>query len=206
MAYFLFVLHKIFLLFRGGGRPFNKYCVIGNLKFHNVKFNANSISIYGSMPLIKIGKNANVSIGNNFILRTGVDNGIDGGWTRICVSDNATLTIGEMSGMTNTAILCHEEITIGNYVNIGAGCMIMDSNFHSTNWHDRLDRKLDVSQAKNKSVHIGDVVFIGARSIICKGVSIGDHSMIAAGSVVVTNIPEGEIWGGNPAKFIRKCN
>jgi acetyltransferase-like isoleucine patch superfamily enzyme len=47
-------------------------------------------------------------------------------------------------------------------------------------------------------------VFIGARCIILKGVTIGEKSIVAAGSVVTKNIPEGEVWGGNPAKFIKK--
>ena len=82
--------------------------------------------------------------------------------------------------------------------------MIMDSNFHSTDWHDRLDRKKDIERHRNAPITIGDVVFIGARSIICKGVTIGDHAMIAAGSVVVKDIPAGELWGGNTARFIKK--
>ena len=47
-------------------------------------------------------------------------------------------------------------------------------------------------------------MFIGTRSIIYKGVNIGDCSRIAAGSVVINDIPADEVWGGNPAKFIRK--
>ena len=106
--------------------------------------------------------------------------------------------------MTNTTIQCYQNITIGDYVNIGAGCLIMDSNFHSTDWHDRMDRRKDTSMRINAPVHIGNVVFIGARSIICKGVTIGDHAMIAAGSVVVKDVPADEVWGGNPARFIKK--
>lgn len=53
-------------------------------------------------------------------------------------------------------------------------------------------------------VKIGNDVFIGAHSIICKPVTIGDHAVVAAGSVVTKDIPEGEIWGGVPAKFIKK--
>lgn len=53
---------------------------------------------------------------------------------------------------------------------------------------------------------INDNVFIGARCIILKGVTIGSKSIIGAGSVVTKNIPEGEIWAGNPAKFIKKYN
>jgi UDP-2-acetamido-3-amino-2,3-dideoxy-glucuronate N-acetyltransferase len=53
-------------------------------------------------------------------------------------------------------------------------------------------------------VKIGNYVFIGAHTIITKPISIGDFSIVAAGSVVTKNIPSGEIWGGVPAKFIKK--
>ena len=53
-------------------------------------------------------------------------------------------------------------------------------------------------------VVIGRNVFIGAMSIICQQVNIGDHAIIAAGSVVTKNVPPMEIWGGVPAKFIKK--
>ena len=47
-------------------------------------------------------------------------------------------------------------------------------------------------------------IFIGAHSIICQPVTIGDDVIIAAGSVETKDIPSGEIWGGVPAKFIKK--
>lgn len=53
-------------------------------------------------------------------------------------------------------------------------------------------------------VVIKDGVFIGAHCIILKGVTIGEKSIIGAGSVVTKSIPDGEIWAGNPAKFIRR--
>lgn len=55
-------------------------------------------------------------------------------------------------------------------------------------------------------IKIGDVVFIGARSIIWKGVTIGDHAMIATGSVVVKDVPANEVWRSNPAKSIKRIN
>lgn len=61
-----------------------------------------------------------------------------------------------------------------------------------------------ISVNKGAKLIIGDYVFIGTRSIICKGVTIGNHSIIAAGSVIVKDIPSDEVWGGNPARFIRK--
>lgn len=140
--------------------------------------------------------------GNNLIINTiGVDIFTN---SHIVVCQNAVLSIGNNSGITSTAIYCAEKIEIGNYVNIGAGCLVMDTNFHSTNWEIRMDRKKDILNAKTAPVKIDDFVFIGARSIICKGVHIGEKSLVAAGSVVVKDIPAGELWGGNPAKFIKK--
>ena len=159
---------------------------------------------YGNIPSLQFPKNGEVEIGDDFIVHTGKSDGIDGCPSRIFVAEGARLKIGRESGMTNSSIQCLEEVVIGNHVNIGAGCLIMDSNFHSSDWRDRLDRKRDVDNRLNAPVHIGNVVFIGARSIICKGVTIGDHAMIAAGSVVVKDVPADEIWGGNPARFIKK--
>lgn len=144
----------------------------------------------------------NFIFGNNLIINTiGVDIFTN---SHIVVCQNAVLSIGNNSGITSTAIYCAEKIEIGNYVNIGAGCLVMDTNFHSTNWEIRMDRKKDIINTKTAPVKIDDFVFIGARSIICKGVHIDEKSLVAAGSVVVKDIPAGELWGGNPAKFIKK--
>lgn len=57
----------------------------------------------------------------------------------------------------------------------------------------------------HEKICIGDQVTIGAKSIIMSGVEVGDRSIVAAGSVVLKNtrIEANQIWGGNPAKFIR---
>ena len=46
-------------------------------------------------------------------------------------------------------------------------------------------------------------MFIGTNAIILKGVSIGERSIVASGSIVTKSIPVDQVWGGNPAKFIR---
>jgi len=61
----------------------------------------------------------------------------------------------------------------------------------------------DNSQVAREKVHIMKNVFIGAHSTILKGVNIGENSIIGSGSVVTKSVPSNEIWGGNPAKFIR---
>lgn len=164
------------------------------------------VYFYGR-SVLHIGKGAKVKIGSNFICRSGYDEAIDNSeCSKITVRDGAKLCIGDYSGISNSVIYCDKEITIGNSVNVGAGCMIFDTDFHSTDWRDRENRRSDTINRKSKPVHIGDCVFIGTRSIICKGVTIGDRSMVAAGSVVVKDIPADELWGGNPARFIKKLS
>lgn len=53
-------------------------------------------------------------------------------------------------------------------------------------------------------VHVCKGVFIGANATICNAVTIGENSIVGAGAVVTKDIPAGEIWGGNPAGFIKK--
>jgi maltose O-acetyltransferase len=53
-------------------------------------------------------------------------------------------------------------------------------------------------------VRIGNNVWIGGGAIICPGVTIGDHTTIAAGSVVVKDIPARVVAGGNPCRVIRQ--
>lgn len=113
------------------------------------------------------------------------------------------MVIGQHTGMTNVVIQCHQSVTIGNYVNIGTGCMIFDTDFHSLDWRDRKDGT-DISKRKKAPVAIKDLAFIGAHSIILKGVTKGDKSIVGAGSVVAKDNPDGEVWAGNPARFIKK--
>jgi acetyltransferase-like isoleucine patch superfamily enzyme len=118
------------------------------------------------------------------------------------VDKGATLTIGNHVGMSQSALICHQSITIGNYVKIGGGVKIYDTDFHS------LDPKVRASSAdlehKAKApVVVKDNAFIGAYSIVLKGITIGENSIIGAGSVVTKSVPANQIWAGNPAKFIR---
>lgn len=155
-------------------------------------------------PRIMLAEGASVSIGDAFICRSNPDGIGNYARTNIYVDEGARLVVGNYSGLSNSVIQCTQEIVIGDHVNIGDGTMIFDTDFHSMNWQDRADRQRDIARRVCKPVRIGDYVFIGARAIIAKGVNIGEKSIIAAGSVVVKDVPAGEVWGGNPAKFIRK--
>lgn len=121
---------------------------------------------------------------------------------RIAVLPGGTLSIGDDTGMSQVSISCKESISIGSHVTIGAGTMIFDTNFHNTDWRVRRTKE-DLKTARTAPVVINDDCFIGARTIICKGVTIGSRSVIAAGSVVVSDSPNDCVAGGNPCRIIK---
>ena len=124
--------------------------------------------------------------------------------TSIQIARGAYLSIGDYTGISNCSIYSAKSICIGKNVLFGAGCLIADTDFHSIDSSMRLRGKESVSDVKSRPISIEDNVFIGARCIILKGVTVGSRSILGAGSVLRCSIPPGEIWAGNPAVFIRK--
>ena len=91
-----------------------------------------------------------------------------------------------------------------------AGIFIDDSCMIATNvyitdsdWHDIYNR---IAPGKTAPVRIEKNVWIGDGAIICKGVTIGENSIIGAGAVVVNSIPANVIAAGNPAKVVKKLD
>lgn len=176
---------------------------ITRLKFHAYKIRHSSFRTNG-IPYVMVSRGGNMSIGENFSMNNGVNGNPIGCYEKCTffVGCNAVLTIGENVGMSQAALIAIDNITIGNNVKIGGGVCVWTTDFHSL---DPLVRNspLDLKQRRTASVRIHDNAFIGARSIILKGVTIGENSIVAAGAVVTKSIPPNQIWGGNPAKYIR---
>lgn len=116
------------------------------------------------------------------------------------VGRESSLSIGDGTGISNTAITCATKVEIGKQCLIGSGCKIYDTNFHVLPIQGKGKR------IKSAPIIIEDRVFIGAGSTVLKGVRIGENSVIGAGSVVTKDIPSNEVWSGNPARFIYKLN
>lgn len=112
----------------------------------------------------------------------------------------AVIQIGHGNYVNNNTVLCAlESIQIGNNCLIGDLVAIYDADFHDLNPGTRWQGLGQV-----KPVNIGNNVWIGSRAMVLKGVTIGDNSVIAAMSVVTTQIPPNCLAAGSPAKVIRE--
>lgn len=116
-------------------------------------------------------------------------------------SENSRIIIGNNTRIHGSCIHARDLVEIGSNVLIAANCQIFDSSGHLADIDDVMKR-LD-TKSSPRSVHISDGVWLGANTIICPGVTVGKGSVLAAGSVVVKNIPPNVIAGGNPAVVIR---
>lgn len=111
----------------------------------------------------------------------------------------AILEIGERFGMTGGTICAAERICIGQGVTVGANTTIMDTDFHPLH---PVQRRLHPDEASTAPITIEDDVFIGLQCLILKGVTLGQGSVVGAGSVVTRDVPAGVVVAGNPAKEI----
>ena len=126
------------------------------------------------------------------------DDAIIGTKTDIFTHDhNAIVRIGHRSFVNGARISAVERIEIGDDA-IVADARLMDTDFHSLSKR-RQQRDVPVGVAP---IHIKNNVWIAAGSAVLKGVTIGENSVIAFGSVVVKDIPANVIAGGNPCKEI----
>jgi acetyltransferase-like isoleucine patch superfamily enzyme len=116
---------------------------------------------------------------------------------RILIDNDALLEIGDGTQIHCDSIMtCLKHITIGSNSLTSWNVNIIDGNVH--------ELVLDgVARPRTRPVHIGNNVWIGTGAIIV-GVTIGDGSVIAAGSVVTSEVPAKSVVGGNPAKIIRE--
>lgn len=145
---------------------------------------------------IKLGKNVRLS-----------------GW--LTVLYGGKISIGDYTIVGNKSVIqAFDNIEIGSYVMISPDVFILDNNNHSIFAQDRLvdmlgsadfnEVGIDNTNYMHSPVKIGDHVWIGRRSMILKGVTIGDRAIIAAGSVVTKNVPKDVIVAGVPAKVVKK--
>lgn len=157
-------------------------------------------------PYVGVTGGGRIVFGNNL----GMNNGMMAnqiGFNTPCVfrAEGGSIIIGENVGMSQTTLIAKgADITIGDNVKLGGGVKVYTTDFHCLDYQKRRDPKVDMSERKYAPVSIEDDCFIGAGTIILKGVTIGARSIIGAGSVVTRNIPTDCIAAGNPCKVIKE--
>lgn len=109
-------------------------------------------------------------------------------------------------------VLIENEVTVGNNVTVKSGVQLWDGitveddvfiGPNATFTNDIFPRSKNPEWKLYKTV-IKKGASIGANATILCGITIGEKAMIGAGSVVIKDVPDGELWVGNPAHFVRK--
>lgn len=131
---------------------------------------------------------------------------------KIAVQNHGTVTLHKHAQIgENTYILCVDNITIGPYTAVAPNVTICDNNNHPISPSRRRimrvtppghDSKLWKHSA-SAPITIGENCWIGTNVRICKGVTIGNNSIVAACSVVTKDVPANCIVAGNPARIVK---
>lgn len=122
------------------------------------------------------------------------------------ITEGSRIVIGNNVGISGSTINATTSVSIGDNTIIGSGCLITDTDSHPILAEHRLLSYGGGQYTKHAPIVIEHNVFIGARSIIMKGVHIGKGSVIGAGSVVAKDVPANVVVAGNPARIIKHLN
>ena len=164
----------------------------------------NAVVMYG-FPRVNIATGAKITIGNNVALCSiceGNPLGVNHCVILSAISSDSEIVIGNDTGMSGTTVVAAKSIKIGNNCLFGANVTITDYDFHSVKPEGRR-YNTNAEEIGCAPVVIEDNVWLGMNVIMLKGVTVGENSVIAAGSVVTKSIPSSCIAGGNPAKVLR---
>jgi acetyltransferase-like isoleucine patch superfamily enzyme len=184
------------------GLIFDTVINVSNFKLRKVKYKKH---LYTN-GIIFVRNKGIINIGNEVKINSKLSSNPIGGDNKtilVCLP-GANIEIGDRTGISNSCVFSAIKIRIGNDVLIGGGTKIYDTDHHSLNPVFRMQKK-DPDIAASP-VTIKDRVFIGGHCIVLKGVTIGENSIVGAGSVVTKNIPSNQIWAGNPARFIKNID
>ena len=126
---------------------------------------------------------------------------------------NGRCTVGDFTLLNGALVMAEEKIEIGSHCLISWNVGIADSDFHPLEPAQRLIDAQALApffkdrpprpKLKTAPVIITDNVWIGMNATILKGVTIGENSVVAAGSVVTKSVPPNTVVAGNPAVAVK---
>lgn len=161
---------------------------------------------YQSFPKIRgkifLNNYGTIKLGNNVMINSNLESSQLGFYPRTIfhTGRNGTIVLEDNVGLSNVTLYARDEITIKKGARLGAGVKIYDNDFHDL-YHEHKNEILE--KIPTKAVIVGENAFIGAGTIVLKGVHIGENAIVGAGSVVTRNVPDNEVWAGNPACYIK---
>ena len=148
-------------------------------------------------PDVKLGENVKIHAYVNLYGCSIGDNSKIGAFVEIQKGAN----VGKNCKISSHTFIC-EGVTIQDNVFVGHNVTFINDKYpKSINPEGGLQTDEDWAVVP---ITIEEGVSIGSSATIMCGVTIGTWSIVGAGSVVTTDVPAGEIWAGNPAKFIKK--
>ncbi|UOA08550.1 DapH/DapD/GlmU-related protein [Methylobacter sp. S3L5C] len=174
------------ILFKIHGVVIGKKCEFFGIPII-VRFPGSRIILGDRVVLCSHTKFTDLGLNHPIILRT--------------ITKEAEIFIDSDAGLSGTNICAAKQVTIGKEALIGANVTIFDTDFHTKEPINRRHCN-DPNKIATGAVIIKDNVFIGTNALICKGVTIGENSIIGAGSVVVKDVEASKIYAGNPAREI----
>ena len=190
---------------------YEKYSLqIGNLSIRfnkliygkrlNVKF---PFKVWGSIRFLMLGTGT-ITIGKNFHAVSSRKRAVFTLFSpcHLTVIGNAEIVIGDHVGLNGNTIAARCKISIGENTMIGPNTMIIDHDGHQA-WPPEARW---TNSGNSKEIIIENDVWIGMNCIILKGVKIGSGSVIAAGSVVISDLESNAVYGGNPARKIKSLS
>lgn len=136
--------------------------------------------------VLKMNRNATINVENTFHIHNSC---------HILVNDHAVLSLGSGYINKNAKIRCYKSISIGHSVAISENFTVWDTDAHAFEGQE---------EKMTQPVKIGNHVWIGMNVTVLKGVTIGDHAVIAAGAVVTRDVPARCMAAGVPAKVIKE--
>jgi acetyltransferase-like isoleucine patch superfamily enzyme len=161
--------------------------------------------IYKGIPIIHLFNDSEIVLEDGVLLNSsnfGYHINMFKGVKLLADGKNAKILIGKNTRIHGSCIHAQKLIRIGKNCLIAANCQVMDSNSHQLEMMNAANRINTID--KPREIEIGSNVWIGTGVVILPGTNIGDGSVIAANSVVKGNVPAKCLFGGNPAKLIKK--
>lgn len=171
------------------------------IKDKNILIGTNT-TLYYKCQILNLSKNGKVNIGDDCLIgrgKTGYHAGMPFYTTILNDGLHSDVCIGNNCRINGAYIHAKESIQIGDNCVIASGVNIIDSNGHETYSLDRT-----VGRDTPRNITIGKNVWIGINATILKGTSIGDNSIVSAGSIVKGDFPSNCIITGNPAKIVKQ--